>query len=254
MKRDTRFGMGVSFFSYNNRKASCMKGGFFMDFIFKLLESLMLLLGFVGGNTFPKPLTKKEEEEYIRLLGMGDENAKNVLIEHNLRLVAHIAKKYAKEGNFDDLVSTGTIGLIKGINTFNPEKSSKLTTYISRCIENEVLMALRLLKKTQGEVSLDETIGTDKEGNNMTFSDILPAEGEDIADEIALKINIKKLYNAMEEVLTEDEKNILCWRYGLGLKRRKTQHEISEILGISRSYVSRIEKRAIKRLGAKIIE
>lgn len=225
-----------------------------MDFIFKLLESLMLFLGFVGGNTFPKPLTKKEEEEYIRLLGMGDENAKNVLIEHNLRLVAHIAKKYAKEGNFDDLVSTGTIGLIKGINTFNPEKSSKLTTYISRCIENEVLMALRLLKKTQGEVSLDETIGTDKEGNNMTFSDILPAEGEDIADEIALKINIKKLYNAMEEVLTEDERNILCWRYGLGLKRKKTQHEISEILGISRSYVSRIEKRAIKRLGAKIIE
>ena len=225
-----------------------------MDFKLKLLESLMLLLGFVGGNTFPKPLTKKEEEEYIRLLGMGDENAKNVLIEHNLRLVAHIAKKYAKEGNFDDLVSTGTIGLIKGINTFNPEKSSKLTTYISRCIENEVLMALRLLKKTQGEVSLEETIGTDKAGNNMTFSDILPAEGEDIADEIALKINIKKLYNAMEEVLTEDERNILCWRYGLGLKRRKTQHEISEILGISRSYVSRIEKRAIKRLGAKIIE
>lgn len=214
----------------------------------------MVFLGFVGGNTFPKPLPKKEEEEYIRRFSEGDENAKNILIEHNLRLVAHIAKKYAKEGNFDDLVSIGTIGLIKGINTFNPKKASKLTTYISRCIENEVLMALRLSKKTAGEVSLDETIGTDKEGNNMTFSDILAGDDEDIADEIALRVNIKRLYAEMEEVLTENERKILCWRYGLGLKKKKTQHEISKILGISRSYVSRIEKRAIKKLREKIIE
>ncbi len=225
-----------------------------MEILLNLLRNVMVFLGFVGGNTFPKPLSKKEEEEYIEKLKKGDENAKNALIEHNLRLVAHIAKKYSKEGNFDDLVSTGTIGLIKGINTFNPEKASKLTTYISRCIENEVLMALRLSKKTQGEVSLDETIGTDKEGNNMTFSDILAGDDEDIADEIALRVNIKKLYAEMDNVLNENEKKILCWRYGLGMYKKKTQYEISKILGISRSYVSRIEKRAIKKLSEKITE
>ncbi|MBO5060861.1 MAG: RNA polymerase sporulation sigma factor SigK [Clostridia bacterium] len=225
------------------------------EIIMQILQNVMLLLGFVGGgNAFPKPLSPKEEQHWLKLWAEGDENAKNVLIEHNLRLVAHIAKKYAADNNFDDLVSTGTIGLIKGINTFDMTKTSKLTTYIARCIENEVLMMLRLSKKTAGDISLEECIGTDKEGNNMTFSDILPADTEDISDMIALKINIKKLYSAMGEVLTPDEKNILCWRYGLGNKKRKTQKEISQILGISRSYVSRIEKRAIKKLSEKIEE
>lgn len=226
-----------------------------MEFLMQIFNNVMLLLGFVGGgNAFPKPLSKKDERYYLERYAAGDEAAKNILIEHNLRLVAHIAKKYASENNFDDLVSTGTIGLIKGINTFDAAKTSKLTTYIARCIENEILMALRLTKKTCNDISLDECIGTDKEGNSMTFSDILPADNADITDGIELKMNIKKLYRAMDEVLTDDEKNILCARYGLGTQKRMTQKEISEILGISRSYVSRIEKRAVKKLSAKMEE
>lgn len=225
------------------------------EFIIELFKNVLLLLGFVGGGSaFPKPLSPKEEKQYLALLAEGDEDAKNILIEHNLRLVAHIAKKYATDNNFDDLVSTGTIGLIKGINTFDATKTSKLTTYIARCIENEVLMVLRLSKKTAGDVSLEECIGIDKEGNNMTFADVLPADTEDIFDTIELKINTKKLYSAIDEVLTPDEKKILTWRYGLYNTKRKTQKEISEILGISRSYVSRIEKRAIKKLSGKIEE
>ena len=225
-----------------------------MQFIMEILQNIMLFLGFVGGNSFPKPLSSEEEKKYIELWENGDERAKNVLIEHNLRLVAHIAKKYAGENNFDDLVSTGTIGLIKGINTFDKTKTSKLTTYIARCIENEVLMVLRASKKTAGDVSLEECIGVDKEGNNMTFSDILPADTDDISDMIALKIDIKRLYRAMNDVLLPEEKNILCWRYGLLNEKKKTQKEIAKILGISRSYVSRIEKRAIKKLSQEIEE
>ena len=225
-----------------------------MQFIMEILQNIMLFLGFVGGNSFPKPLSSEEEQKYIELWENGDERAKNVLIEHNLRLVAHIAKKYATENNFDDLVSTGTIGLIKGINTFDRTKTSKLTAYIARCIENEVLMVLRASKKTASDVSLDECIGVDKEGNNMTFSDILPADTDDISDMIALKIDIKRLYRAMNNVLLPEEKSILCWRYGLLNEKKKTQKEIAKILGISRSYVSRIEKRAIKKLSAEIEE
>ena len=224
--------------------------GLFMD----VIQNVLLFLGFVSGNAFPKPLSKKEETLYLKKWADGDETAKNILIEHNLRLVAHIAKKYAGENNFDDLVSVGTIGLIKGINTFNPEKTSKLTTYIARCIENEVLMTLRASKKLTQEVSLDDSIGTDKEGNNMTFSDILWADENDISDIIAMKIDVKKLYRAISQALSEDEKNILCWRYGLLNTRRKTQKEIADILGISRSYVSRIEKKAIKKLAEELKE
>lgn len=220
----------------------------------EILKSILFFLGFVSGNVFPKPLSKKDEEYYLECWANGDENAKNILIEHNLRLVAHIAKKYAGDNNFDDLVSVGTIGLIKGINTFNPEKTSKLTTYIARCIENEVLMTLRASKKLTQEVSLDDSIGTDKEGNNMTFSDILQADENDISDIIFDKINVKRLYVAIGSVLTEDEKNIICWRYGLLGKKRKTQKEVADILGISRSYVSRIEKKAIKKLAEKMKE
>jgi len=226
-----------------------------MFFLMELLQKIFLLLGFVGGSTFPKPLSEEEEQKYIKQFENGDENARNILIEHNLRLVAHIAKKYASDKEaLDDLISVGTIGLIKGINTFDSTKTKKLTTYIARCIENEVLMTLRASKKTASEVSLEDSIGTDKEGNNMCFSDILPADNEDISNAIALKIDIKKLYEAMEKVLTPDEKNIIIWRFGLNNGKRKTQKQISKILGISRSYVSRIEKRAIKKLSAEIEE
>ena len=196
-------------------------GGLFFEWI----QTVLILAGYVSGNaTFPKPLNKSEEKKYLDLYAKGDESAKNVLIEHNLRLVAHIAKKYADE------------------------KNSRLSTYISRCIENEVLMVMRSSKKLQNEISIDESIGTDREGNNMTFSDILTCDSTDIADLISGKLEAQKLYNSMKKILAPTEINILCWRYGLGNQPKKTQKEIADILGISRSYVSRIEKKCLERL------
>ena len=206
-----------------------------------------------GPETLPPPLSKKEEEKLLSdiLIGNGPdvEKARQALITHNLRLVVYIAKKVEnKTTSTEDLVSIGTIGLIKGINTFNPEKNSRLSTYISRCIENEVLMVMRSSKKLQNEISIDESIGTDREGNNMTFSDILTCDSTDIADLISGKLEAQKLYNAMKKILAPTEINILCWRYGLGNQPKKTQKEIADILGISRSYVSRIEKKCLERL------
>ena len=216
---------------------------------FEWIQTILILAGYVSGSAaFPKPLTNEEEKTYLEQYANGSEEAKNILIEHNLRLVAHIAKKYSDEKNLEDLISIGTIGLIKGINTFKPSKNPKLSTYISRCIENEVLMFLRSSKKLQNEVSIDESIGTDREGNNMTFSDVLTADNSDVADIISGKLEAQKLYKAMRKVLNENEINILCWRYGLGNQKKKTQKEIADILGISRSYVSRIEKKCLERL------
>lgn len=228
---------------------------FIGSIFFEWIQTVLILAGYVSGSaTFPKPLSSSEEEKYLNLYFNGDEDAKNILIEHNLRLVAHIAKKYADEKNLEDLISIGTIGLIKGINTFNPSKNSRLSSYISRCIENEVLMFLRNLRKTQGEVSIDESIGTDREGNNMTFSDILTSDGADVSDIISGRIEAQKLYRAMKKVLNTNEINILCWRYGLGNQKKKTQKEIADILGISRSYVSRIEKKCLEKLFAELKE
>ncbi|MCI8521113.1 MAG: RNA polymerase sporulation sigma factor SigK [Clostridia bacterium] len=222
---------------------------------FEWIQTVLVLAGYVSGNaTFPKPLSSAEEKKYLALYADGDEDAKNILIEHNLRLVAHIAKKYADEKTLEDLISIGTIGLIKGINTFNPTKNSKLSTYISRCIENEVLMFLRSSKKQQSEVSLDDSIGTDREGNNMTFSDILTSDTAEVSDIIFGKLEAQKLYMAMKKVLNKNEINILCWRYGLGNQKKKTQKEIADILGISRSYVSRIEKKCLEKLLAELKE
>lgn len=217
--------------------------------LMNLINNLLFLIGYVSGNiAFPKPLTPEEEAACIEKMQKGDTEAKNMLIEHNLRLVAHIAKKYSGENNGEDLISIGTIGLIKGINTFNPEKNPKLATYIARCIENEVLMHMRTLKKQSCEVSIDESIGIDKEGNSMTFADILPADEEDIADMISLKCDADVLRSIMGKVLKKSEYDILCWRYGLDGMPRKTQREVAKILGISRSYVSRIEKKALGKL------
>ncbi len=219
-----------------------------MGFLLALLERFLFFVGFVGGSSFPKPLTSSEEKKYTELLKDGNEEARKVLIEHNLRLVAHIAKKYAGENNFDDLVSIGTIGLIKGINTYNPDKNTRLAAYAARCIENEILMTMRRERKLSAEISLDETIGCDSEGNNMTLSDTLAASGADVEEEVCFKMDSDKLYKSVEEELTEAEKKIIYWRYGMGRCKRKTQQEVSELLGISRSYVSRIEKRAVKKL------
>lgn len=216
---------------------------------FEWIQTVLILAGYVSGNaTFPKPLSPEEEQKYLEEYFGGSDEAKNILIEHNLRLVAHIAKKYADEKSLEDLISIGSIGLIKGINTFNPQKNSKLSTYISRCIENEVLMFMRSSRKLQHEVSIDESIGTDREGNNMTFSDVLITENSDVAEIISGKLEAQKLYAAMKKALNPNEINIICWRYGLGNQQKKTQKEIADILGISRSYVSRIEKKCLEKL------
>lgn len=226
---------------------------YLISVFFEWIQTVLIMAGYVTGSAaFPKPLTSEEEQMYIQAYADGDENAKNILIERNLRLVAHIAKKYSDEKNLEDLISIGTIGLIKGINTFDPKKNPRLSSYIARCIENEVLMMLRSGRKLQNEVSMDECIGTDKEGNNMTFSDILMSDNSDIAETIFRKIEVQKLYDAMKRALNANEINIICWRYGLGGTRRKTQKEIAQILGISRSYVSRIEKKCLVKLAAEL--
>ncbi len=219
------------------------------ELLLRLVHELMFLAGYVGnGNAFPKQLSAEEEKKYLELFKKGDMNARNTLVEHNLRLVAHITKKYSNEYNADDLISVGIIGLIKGINTFDADKNTRIAAYISRCIENEVLMFLRASKKLNNEISLDECIGTDKDGNTLTIADIIPADTIDIVDKISVKTDIKKLYRIMGKVLKKSEIDIIVWRYGLGGVKKKTQKEVSEILGISRSYVSRIEKKALKKL------
>ena len=203
----------------------------------------------INSNSFPQPLTSEEEEEYLKLYAQGDENARRILIERNLRLVAHIVKKYNNTGkDMDDLISIGTIGLIKAIATYDSSKGTRLATYASRCIENEILMTIRSNKKTKMEYSLQDPIGIDKEGNEISLLDILGTDGDEIINEVELRIQTKKLYRAIDRCLKDREKVIIQLRYGLIDGECKTQREIAGLLGISRSYVSRIETRAIKKL------
>ncbi len=226
-----------------------------LELLMRLFEQIMFLTGFVGGSAaFPKALSAEDERKYLEMYAGGDINAKNILIEHNLRLVAHITRKYSSESNSEDLISIGIIGLIKGINTFNHQKNRKLSAYISRCIENEILMHLRSSKKLSNEVSLDETIGTDKEGNSLTFADILPSDGGDIIENLSLKMTSASLYKAIDKVLNNVEKDIIVWRYGLYGNERLAQREVATKLNISRSYVSRIEKRALNKLADELKE
>lgn len=203
-------------------------------------------------KTFQKPLTAAEEAHYIQALQQGDREeaarAREILIERNLRLVAHIAKKYQNvDEDMEDLISIGTIGLIKAISSFDAGKG-KLSTYASRCIDNELLMLLRSKKKSRGEVSLFEPIGTDKEGNEINLLDIIEHEQEDITEQMELYENTKKLVKLLDEVLTDREREIIYLRYGLLTGKEVTQREIGEQLHISRSYVSRIEKKALGKL------
>lgn len=226
----------------------------FALFFLYLLRYGAFLLSYVStsATTFPKPLSPKEESECIERMCEGDESAKNKLIEHNLRLVAHVAKKYNQVPgtDADDLISIGTIGLIKGISSFDGTKNTKLATYAARCIENEILMHIRSGKKLQNEVSLSECLGHDSEGNEITFMDILTAEEVDVAELADLNIDIKKLYQYIDEVLNEREKKIIRLRYGLSGKA-VTQRQIAKHMNISRSYVSRIEKKALIKLFAR---
>lgn len=219
-------------------------------FVGGLIEPFFILSGYVSNtNSFPKPLNKEEEATLLKEYAEGSEKARNILIERNLRLVAHIVKKYNNTGkDIDDLISIGTIGLIKAISTFNADKGTRLATYAARCIENEILMTIRSSKKSKGEVSLQEPIGMDKEGNEISLLDILGTDADDILDEVHLKFQKRRLNEAINRVLRDREKIILELRYGLIDGVCKTQREIASMLGISRSYVSRIEKRAIDKL------
>ncbi|KJS11281.1 MAG: RNA polymerase sigma 70 [Desulfotomaculum sp. BICA1-6] len=213
----------------------------------------MLLISYVAQNSFPKPLSEEEEQRYLQDLAQGDEKARDVLIERNLRLVAHIIKKFEGSGDdFDDLISIGTIGLIKAVNTFNGKKSSRLATYASKCIENEILMYMRSKKKMRSEMSLYEPIGTDKEGNEIHFMDVLSTDAEAVAELVAKNLDCEQLWRKLKH-LTPQERNVLVLRYGLRGKKRRTQKEIAKNMGISRSYVSRIEKRAIDRLSEQFL-
>lgn len=200
-------------------------------------------------KSFPKPLSTKEEADYLRRCKEGDKEARDKLIEHNLRLVAHIVKKYNMiDKETDDLISIGTIGLIKAIDTFDDQKGIRLATYASRCIDNELLMMLRSGKRLAKEVYLYDPIGSDREGNEINLLDIIEEAEIDIVENIVLEDDIKKLYHIIGKVLTDREREIICLRYGLSNRKEVTQREIASKLGISRSYVSRIEKKALKKL------
>lgn len=200
-------------------------------------------------KSFPNPLTPSEEKYYIQRYTEGDLQAKHILIERNLRLVAHIVKKYQYlDEDPEDLISIGTIGLIKAVVTFNADKGNRLAAYASKCIDNEILMYLRAKKKTNKEISLYEPIGTDREGNEIKLYDIIEAEDDDVPERIQLRENIQKLYEKVENELSQREKLVLKMRYGLYNGEEYTQREIARQLGISRSYVSRIEKSAIEKL------
>ena len=201
------------------------------------------------SSSFPNPLTEQEEQYYVKLLEKNDPDARLVLIERNLRLLAHIAKKYAGPmTSQDDLISIGTIGLIKAVNTYTSKKSTRLATYAAKCIENEILMSIRASKRIKQEVSLSLPIGTDKDGNEISFNDILGTDTDEIIDSINLKIQVGKLHHAINTVLTDREKKVVISRYGLDGNEPVPQREIAAQLGISRSYVSRIEKRALEKL------
>ena len=222
--------------------------------IIEWLKSCYSEVFFVGAtDKLPPPLSKEEELAYLIKAKNGDEEARNILIEHNLRLVAHISKKYSSTNiDQDDLISIGSIGLIKGINSFDNSKGIKLSTYISRCVENEILMFLRSSKKLNSEVYLEDPIGKDKDDNTVTLQEVLENSDRNIEDEVDLKMKIKKLYNKIGEVLKDREKTIIELRFGLDGHKPKTQHEIADMMGISRSYVSRIEKKALKKLYAEM--
>ena len=200
-------------------------------------------------KAFQNPLSPEEEKYYLERLKSGDMSAKDLLIERNMRLVAHLVKKYNyADRDVEDLISIGTIGLIKAVNTFNGDKGNRLVTYAAKCIDNEILMMLRSEKKRSRETSIYEPLGTDSEGNSISLMDVLESEDVDVIEEMELDTNIKKLNSLLKDVLTERERQIICLRYGLYDGHEVTQREIADNFNISRSYVSRLEKKALKRL------
>lgn len=225
-----------------------------LELLGNLFDNFMFLILYIsGGASFPKPLTAAEEQYYLKRMHDGDKSARDVLVERNLRLVAHIIKKYyAGNGDQDDLISIGTIGLIKGVSSYRPSKGTRLATYASRCIENEILMYFRSQKKLQNETYISDPIDTDDDGNCLTYMDIVACE-DDISESLDLKVNTRKLYSYIGDLPGREQK-ILTMRYGLYNTKNMTQKEVAKKLGISRSYVSRIEKKAVDTLKTRFNE
>lgn len=232
-----------------------LKRGEIMDFsvFLQFFENIVLFALHLGNaGIFPKPLSKREEEDALKKAGEGDQDAKDLLIKHNLRLVVHIIKKYyAGYSDQDDLVSIGTVGLIKGINSFRPEKGTKLATYAAKCIENEILMYFRGMKKTSQDISMSDPIDTDSEGNPLTLADIISTD-DTIVDDIDYKLKCRKLKKLISEIENPRDKTIIILRYGFDGNEPKTQQEVADLLGISRSYVSRIETRILSHLRKRL--
>lgn len=219
-----------------------------LESLLALLKNLVIFSSYVSEkSSFPKPLSKEKEKEYLDKCALGDEEAKDILVKHNLRLVAHIAKKYSNYGDNDELISIGSIGLIKAIESFNHEKGTALATYASRCIENEILMTMRTSKKHRSNVSLNEPIGVDKDGNELVIMDML-CDDHSVIEDVENNIMMEKLLNITRSVLTDREFEIVRYRYGLGGYPALTQREVAKKFDISRSYVSRIEKKALEKI------
>lgn len=221
----------------------------FLEFLSFILGKITFFAGSVLGNgSFPKPLSDEEEAECIRLMKKGDKSAKDKLVTHNMRLVAHVVKKYTGSADTDDLISVGSIGLIKAVNTFEPDKGTRLATYTARCIENEILMLLRSSKKYKNDVYLSDPVGADKDGNELTLMDLLCEKEDTVFEQVDKGIEREKFLQFLKENLTEREYTVLVLRFGLKGEKTYAQREVAKFLKISRSYISRIEKKAIDKL------
>lgn len=219
-----------------------------LENLLTLLKNLIIFSSYMTEkSSFPKPLSKEKEQEYLTLSAAGDKDAKEILVKHNLRLVAHIAKKYSNYGDNDDLISIGSIGLIKAIESFKSDKGTSLATYASRCIENEILMTMRTTKKHRSNVSLNEPIGVDKDGNELVIMDMLESD-QNVIEDVENSIMMEKLTQITKAALDEREYEIIKMRYGLENCAALTQREVAKTFDISRSYVSRIEKKAIEKI------
>lgn len=225
----------------------------FLDFIWSLLGRIVFFTGAIGTkSSFPKPLSKEQEEYYLAQVAKGDKEAKDILVRHNMRLVAHIVKKYAGAAETDDLISVGSIGLIKAISTYKPGHGTALATYTARCIENEILMLIRANKKHKNMVSLSDPVGTDKDGNELTLMELLFEKEDCVFEQVERSVQREKLLKQLKEILTEREYTIICLRYALKGGIPLPQREVAQVLKISRSYISRIEKHAVEKLRLKL--
>jgi len=230
------------------------KGGVFVFFgLLHMLQGFFLLGYLSGGNSFPMPLSAEDEQRFLHEYAQGHDEAKNILIERNLRLVAHVAKKYSNYSkDNEDLISVGTIGLIKAIASYKPDKGTRLATYAARCIDNEILMHIRAAKKYSGDVYLQDIVGVDREGNEVRIEDKIADDSDSIDEQVNLKMQMARLYEVIRRVLHGREKTVIELRYGLSDTDEMTQREIASMLDISRSYVSRIEKKALGKLGTEM--